>query len=61
MIEVLPKEPAVVFSLFFLIQLSLLILSPAPIVRFISSAIWISLSILLIFGNDLPKFDFKIA
>lgn len=49
------------FSLFFLIQLCLLIISPAPIVRFISSAIWISLSILLIFGNDLLKFDFKTA
>ena len=49
------------FLFFFFIQLSLLLISPAPITRFLSSAIWISLFILLIFGNDLPKFDYKIA
>ena len=49
------------FLFFFFFQISLLLISPAPTIRFISSAIWISLFILLIFGNDLPKFDYKTA
>lgn len=49
------------FLIFFFFQISLHLISPAPMIRFISSAIWISLFILLIFGNDLPIFDYKIA
>jgi len=45
------KNTLIYYSIFLLLELVIFLFSPAPIVRFFSSLIWISLTFILIFGK----------
>jgi len=53
------KNTLIYYSIFLLLELVIFLFSPAPIVRFFSSLIWISLTFILIFGKKLFILDYS--